>query len=791
MATTVGDLLVRIGADTSDFQSKISNTISKLSSLSSATEQSSQTFDKMAGAINRATSGVLSFQTQRFITGENLALLAKGAAGFAAVGTAITSLVKVSGDWAESIVHASSQTGISATTLQGYGLALQDANLSTQDLVIATRALSRAQVEARTGTGDSYEVFRNLVGETNALKLASSDMDTILRTVADEFVGMADGADKTRIAAQLFGRSGMQLIPLLNQGSAALDKIKADMASLGAVVSEQGIKALNEADFAFDRLVVAVQGTGHQLAAFAAGSVTATTNALTSLVGWTNRAIAGINSVGDTMTAKRGQFAQWVVDALGIAKPADAKAPRDLGDRYKSLTREEQRKSESDYQERYKADMEKFLADVEAAEKADYTERGNAANDYHQRSLSDIDASLKKKMDAYGAYYKALADGAQRAKLALTSIEREEFSEKVGESGNTLDDKLRLLRNRAFMATGTPAERQDELQNVLNIAKGLRGGAASDDVERLVKVIRDDLRTAIDQQKTDTEAAALVMRKMMTESTVSAGELDQALKLVASDSTIAFEMTGLADAIAAVEELQRKVSSLNTSLSSVNSGSSVSFGDDGAEISAHASGSGSTREGLAYLHAREAVIPAALNFLQPGLSRAERTARLMQVAGGVPSFASGTASFDPSFGVSDLFTPTLLHAWMGKDVAIGRQEHLGMTIEEFQMRQLQRANELITSGAQFGTTLGQSNFALQGPMEEARRLAFDQQQRQRAFEEKVAGMRNGAGGTDGINITINIAGTGLSSATAIRDAVRQQVVPMLQQLILDRRAAVL
>ena len=50
---------------------------------------------------------------------------------------------------------------------------------------------------------------------------------------------MEDGAGKTALAIKLFGKSGADLIPLLNQGRAGIKELTDEAAKLGIVISTE------------------------------------------------------------------------------------------------------------------------------------------------------------------------------------------------------------------------------------------------------------------------------------------------------------------------------------------------------------------------------------------------------------------------------------------------------------------------------------------------------------------------------------------------------------------------
>jgi len=68
----------------------------------------------------------------------------------------------------------------------------------------------------------------------------------LLPQISDAFARMPAGAQKTALAVQLFGRSGLQMLPMLNRGSAALDKFRAKAAELGVVVGPDMVASFKQ-----------------------------------------------------------------------------------------------------------------------------------------------------------------------------------------------------------------------------------------------------------------------------------------------------------------------------------------------------------------------------------------------------------------------------------------------------------------------------------------------------------------------------------------------------------------
>lgn len=134
------------------------------------------------------------------------------------------------------------------------GLALGKLNQVTGATVEDLSALSQVAAEGEiefTAFAQSMTIFANRL---EATKGAGADMKAELFAIADQFSQMPDGPAKTALAMDTFGRSGAKLIPILNQGSVALQAYMGDIQAAGLVMTTEGVAAANAYDDALDRL---------------------------------------------------------------------------------------------------------------------------------------------------------------------------------------------------------------------------------------------------------------------------------------------------------------------------------------------------------------------------------------------------------------------------------------------------------------------------------------------------------------------------------------------------------
>jgi phage-related protein len=85
-------------------------------------------------------------------------------------------------------------------------------------------------------------------------------MADILPGLADKFKSMPDGAEKTALATQLFGRSGAQMLPFLNKGSEGIGQLTDKAKQMGLVVDDVSAKAFGAAKVSQREYQMSIQG---------------------------------------------------------------------------------------------------------------------------------------------------------------------------------------------------------------------------------------------------------------------------------------------------------------------------------------------------------------------------------------------------------------------------------------------------------------------------------------------------------------------------------------------------
>jgi hypothetical protein len=176
---------------------------------------------RMEEFFKRSTEGVNELAgASRFLTelGEKIA-------GVFAVG-ALVEFTREAINTAAALDILSKQTGLAIQTLAGLrGQAIAN-GVPFEELTASLGIFSQRIFMAVQQGGTMNRVFRDLAISIVDANGNLRSNDAILSDVADRFSKMADGAQKSAAAAELFGRAGRQLIPILNEGAEGMSRMR-------------------------------------------------------------------------------------------------------------------------------------------------------------------------------------------------------------------------------------------------------------------------------------------------------------------------------------------------------------------------------------------------------------------------------------------------------------------------------------------------------------------------------------------------------------------------------------
>lgn len=201
----------------------------------------------------------------------------------------LAGMVKGTIEAGDAMYDLSQSTGVSVEALARFNKAAAVSGTNLEGVSKGLVKLNKAMVDAATGGKESAATFQALGINVRAADGSLKSADRVMLEVANRFKGMADGPEKTALALRLFGKSGAELVPLLNMGGDAIDKLSTKMTTAFA----------KKADEYNDKLAMLggkVRALGMDLTIALLPALESITDALTTAVGAFNELPAPLKS---------------------------------------------------------------------------------------------------------------------------------------------------------------------------------------------------------------------------------------------------------------------------------------------------------------------------------------------------------------------------------------------------------------------------------------------------------------------------------------------------------------
>jgi hypothetical protein len=145
------------------------------------------------------------------------------------------------GTLAKSTAALSRSTGLDSSTSSAWVSMTKQRGIELTKLQTSFTAFSKQQVALQGGNKATADAFKQLGVSQADLAATNGDFNKSLALVADGFKELPDGAEKTALATKLFGKQGLALLPILNQGSAALEEQLGVMEKNGLTMDKDGV----------------------------------------------------------------------------------------------------------------------------------------------------------------------------------------------------------------------------------------------------------------------------------------------------------------------------------------------------------------------------------------------------------------------------------------------------------------------------------------------------------------------------------------------------------------------
>lgn len=181
--------------------------------------------------------------------GEGVASVGKKifAGGFALKG-ALSGATAVFAEMGSNLAHMSERTGIGVEALSQLSYAADQTGVDTDALEKGLHKMQRGLVEAAMGSQEAEQTFLAL--GLSARELERTSTGEQISAIASKIAGLSNPTERAAAAMMIFGRSGANLLPLLNKGGDGIADLMKKADDLGLTISAKdamAAKALDEA----------------------------------------------------------------------------------------------------------------------------------------------------------------------------------------------------------------------------------------------------------------------------------------------------------------------------------------------------------------------------------------------------------------------------------------------------------------------------------------------------------------------------------------------------------------
>lgn len=214
------------------------------------------------------------------------AIAAVGAGAIALGGMFVKAALSVS-DYGSTVNDMSQRLGISAKGYQQWNYILGQSGGNIESLQIGMKTLSEAVV---SGSG----AFKKIGLDMKDVKKMSQE--ELFNATINQLAGMEAGAERTSLANDLFGKSAIGLMPILNEGADGIEKMKKQAEDYGLIMSDSAVAASDAFGDSVSLMKQTLLGMKNRMMAEFLPALTQVTDGLALLFTGDTSGLDGINS---------------------------------------------------------------------------------------------------------------------------------------------------------------------------------------------------------------------------------------------------------------------------------------------------------------------------------------------------------------------------------------------------------------------------------------------------------------------------------------------------------------
>lgn len=270
--------------------------------------KSLQDVSKNLGGLGNSVNSFLG-QATGFLNWQTAAI-----AGATAVAASLAVAIKTQIDYADNMAKMSEKTGITVESLSKLAYVAGQSGTSVEILQKSMKFLNTSIYDASKGNATAIDKFKEFGIQVFNVDGTVKSAEQTLIAAADAYTKLDSEAAKTALAVELFGKAGIDLMPMLSEGSAGIKALTDEAKNLGLEIDSKTAASAERFNDNLDKLAAfgkgAVNVLVEELTPALDGFSNAVDNSNTSVTSWTEKLRTAFSFVTD--------LAKYTTPGLGV-----------------------------------------------------------------------------------------------------------------------------------------------------------------------------------------------------------------------------------------------------------------------------------------------------------------------------------------------------------------------------------------------------------------------------------------------------------------------------------------
>lgn len=212
--------------------------------------------NKLGGSFTASFGGMIP------VAGAVVSGIAAIGTAAVAVGKTLFDITKTAAEYGSAIYDATTKTGLSAETMSALDLAAKQSGASLEQITSGIGKFAKTVGAAADGSAEAARSLKQLGVDPKA---ALNDLDGTLAKVFKRIGDAKPGVDRITMAQKAFGKSGADLLPMMEQVGFNLDEFREKAKALGITIDDEAAAKADEFGDTMDQLNEQLAGVGRTI----------------------------------------------------------------------------------------------------------------------------------------------------------------------------------------------------------------------------------------------------------------------------------------------------------------------------------------------------------------------------------------------------------------------------------------------------------------------------------------------------------------------------------------------